>query len=84
MSAAAAATRYHTAAAWLCTAKHLSCGELLHTTLSFNLMVKKNFETGEHLAKLQAKRFIVSYAPIALDFRPQTRKTRSISKITCM
>jgi len=55
MSAAAAATRYHTAAAWLCTAKHLSCGELLQYNVIIQFDGEKNCETGEHLAKLQAK-----------------------------
>ena len=39
---------------------------------------------GEHLAKLQAKWLIMSYAPFALDFCPQRFRTRRISKITCV
>jgi len=42
------------------------------------------FKIGEHLAKLQAKWLIVSYAPFALDFCPQRCRTRWISKITCL
>jgi len=34
---------------------------------------KRIFETGEHLAKLQAKWLIVSYAPFALHVCPQRR-----------
>ena len=41
------------------------------TNLSFYLQVNFFFQIGEHLAKLQAKWFIVSYAQFALDFCPQ-------------
>ena len=51
--------------------------------LSFNLLLKKNL-IGEHLAKLQAKWLIASYAPLASDFCPQRCSTRQISKITCV
>jgi len=40
------------------------------TNLSFNLLVKEFVKIGEHLAKLQAKRLIVLYAPFTLDFCP--------------
>jgi len=42
------------------------------------------FKIGEHLAKLQAKRLIVSYNPFTLDVCPQRFTTRQISKITCV
>jgi len=43
-------------------ATHLRCGEIfsshIFTNLLLSLQVKKTFEIGEHLAKLQARRWI--------------------------
>ena len=66
------------------TAKHLSCDELLHYKFIVQFAGKRIFKIGENLAKLQAKWLIVSYAPLARDFCPQRRRTRRISKITCV
>ena len=48
------------------TAKHLSYDELLHYKLISNYAGERIFKIREHLAKLQAKWLIVSYAPFAL------------------
>jgi len=53
------------------------------TNMSLSLLVKK-IKIGEHLAKLQAKWLIVSYAPFTLDVCPQSCRTRRISKIICL
>ena len=53
------------------------------TNVSLNLLVKY-FLIAEHLPKLQAKWWIVSYASFTLDFCPQRCRTRRISKITCV
>jgi len=45
---------------------------------------KRIFKIGEHLAKLQAKWLIESYAPFALDFCPQRCRSRRITKRTCV
>ena len=66
------------------TAKHLSCDGLLHYEVIIQIAGEKIFKIGEHLVKLQAKWLIVSYAPFALDFCPQRRRTRQINKITCV
>jgi len=50
------------------TAKHLSCDGLLHYKFITQFAGKKIFLIGEHLAKLLAKWFIVSYLPFALGF----------------
>ena len=42
------------------------------------------FKIDEHLAKLQAKWLIVSYAPFALHFCPRKCRSCQISKITCV
>jgi len=64
------------------TAKHLSYDGLLHYKFAIHCEGERNFKIGEHLAKLQAKWLIVSYAAFALDFCPQRCRTRWISKIT--
>jgi len=64
------------------TAKHLRCDRLLHYKFIVQFGGRRIFKIGEHLAKLQAKRLIVTYAPFALDFCPQKCRTRWISKIT--
>ena len=66
------------------TATHLSYDGLLHYKFVIHCAGKKFVKIGEHLAKLQAKWLIVSYAPFALDFCSQICRTRWISKITCL
>ena len=61
------------------TTKQLSCDGLLHCKFISQFGGERIFKIGEHLAKLQAKRLIVSYAPFALDFCPQKCRTRWIS-----
>jgi len=53
------------------TAKHFSYDGLLHYKFIVLFAGEFFFQIGEHLAKLQAKWFIVSYAQFALDFCPQ-------------
>jgi len=48
------------------TAKHLSYDRLLHYKFVNHCVGERIFKIREHLAKLQAKRLIVSYAPFAL------------------
>ena len=60
-------------------AKHLSCDRLLHYVYITECAGERNFETGKHLAKLQAKWLIVSYTQFALDVCPQRCRTRQIS-----
>ena len=48
------------------TAKQLSCDELLYCKFINQFAGEIILKIGEHLAKLQAKRLIVSYAPFAL------------------
>ena len=52
------------------TAKQLSFDKLLHCKFINQFAGERIFKIGEHLAKLQAKWLIVSYAPFALDFCP--------------
>jgi len=66
------------------TAKHISYDGLLHYKFVVHCAGERIFKIGEHLAKLQAKWLIVSYAPFALDLCPQRCRTRWISKITCL
>ena len=49
--------------------------------LRFKIAGEKNVKTGEHLAKLQAKRLTALFG---LHFCPQNCGTRHISKITCV
>jgi len=53
------------------TAKQLNCDGLLHCKFINQFAGERIFKIGEHLAKLQAKWLIVSYAPFTLDFCPQ-------------
>jgi len=62
------------------TAKHLSCGELLHYKFLIQSAGEKKFKICKHLSKLQAKWLIASYAPFALDFCYQRCRTLQISK----
>jgi len=48
------------------TAKHLSYDGLLYYRFVSHCAGKRIFKIREHLAKLQAKWLIVSYAPVAL------------------
>ena len=64
--------------------KHLSCDALLHYKYVIQFTGERIYKIVEHLAKLQAKWFIVSYATFALNVCPQRCRTRQISKITCM
>jgi len=52
------------------TAKQLSCDKLLYCEFIIQFAGERILKIGEHLAKFQAKRLIVSYAPFALDFCP--------------
>ena len=52
------------------TAKHLSYDGLLHYKFFSHCAGKRIFKIREHLAKLQAKWLIVSYAPFALASTP--------------
>ena len=49
------------------TAKHLSYDVLLHYKFVSHCAGEKFFKISEHLAQLQAKWLIVSYAPFALS-----------------
>jgi len=62
------------------TAKHLSCGELLHYKFIIQSAGEKKFKICKHLSKLQTKWLIASYAPFALDFCYQRCRTLQISK----
>jgi len=64
--------------------KHLSCDGLLHYKYVIQFAVERIVKIGEHLAKLQAIRLIVSYNPFTLDVCPQRFRTHQISKITCV
>ena len=66
------------------TAKSLMYDELLHYEFIIHCAGERIFKICEHLAKLQGKWLIVSYAPFALDFCPERCRTRWISKITCL
>ena len=66
------------------TAMHLSYDGLLHYKFVNHCAGERIFKVDEHLAKIQAKWLIVSYAPFALDICPQRCRTRWISKITCL
>jgi len=52
------------------TATNLKCDELLYYTFIIHSAGERNFNIGEHLAKLQAKWLIVSYTPFTLHFCP--------------
>ena len=62
-------------------AKHLSSDGLLYYKCITQLDILKTFTIREHLAKLQAKWFIVSYIPFAVHFCPQRCRICQISKI---
>jgi len=62
------------------TTKHLSCDGLLHYKFITQFARGGIFKIGEHLAKLQVKRLIVSCVPFSLDFCPQRCGTRRISE----
>jgi len=51
-------------------AKHLRCDELFYYTFITQSADERIFKIGEHLAKLQAKWLIVSYALFALNVCP--------------
>ena len=51
--------------------KHLRNDELLYYAFIIQSASERIFRIGEHLAKLQAKWFIVSCTPFALHFCPQ-------------
>ena len=48
------------------------CDELLYYTFITQSSGERIFKIGEHLAKLQAKWLIVSYAPFALNVCPNS------------
>ena len=58
------------------TAERLSFDGLLQYKFITQFDCERIFKIGEHLAKLQAKWLIASYAPFALDFCPQRCRTR--------
>jgi len=60
-------------------AKNLSCDELLYYAFIIHSAGERIFKIGEHLAKLQAKWFTVSYTLFALHFFPQRCRSRQIS-----
>ena len=62
------------------TTKHLSCDGLLHYKFTTQFARGGIFKIGEHLAKLQVKRLIVSCVPFSLDFCPQRCRSRRISE----
>jgi len=62
-------------------AKHLSWDGLLRYKFIIQIAGKRNSKIGEHMAKLQAKWLIASYAPFALHL-PKSHRTRLINKIT--
>jgi len=53
-------------------AKYLRCDGSLYYTFIIQSAGERIFKISEHLAKLQAKWLIVSCAPFALHFFPQT------------
>ena len=59
-------------------ARHLRYDELLHYKFVNHCAGERIFKIREHLAKLQAKWLIVSYAPFALRLCPQRCRTRWI------
>ena len=61
--------------------KHLCWDGLLYYKFIIQFANKRIFKIGEHLAKLQAKWLIASFA---LHFWPQRRRIRHVSKITCV
>ena len=52
-------------------AKNLRCDELLYYIFIIQSTGERTYKTGEHLAKLHVKWFIVSCATFALHFCPQ-------------
>jgi len=56
---------------------------LLYYKFIIQFVGERNLKIGEHLAKLQTKWLIVSFAPFALHFFPEGCQTRHISRITC-
>jgi len=65
-------------------AKHLSWDGFLHYKCITQFASERIFKIDKHLAKLQAKWLIVSYAPFALLFCPQRCRTCPTNKITCV
>jgi len=63
-------------------AKHLSWDGLFHYIFITQFAGERIFKIDKHLAKLQAKWLIVSYAPFARHFCPQRCRICQISKIT--
>jgi len=65
-------------------AKNSRNDEFLYYTFIIQSASERIFKIGEHLAKLQAKWWIVSCALFVLHFCPQTCWSRQISWITCV
>jgi len=65
-------------------ANHLSWGGFLHDKFIIQFPGERIFKIDEHLAKLQTKWLIVSYAPFALHFCPQRCRSCQICEITCV
>ena len=63
-------------------AKHFSWDGLLHYRFIIQFAGERICEIGEHLAKLQAKWLIVSFALFAKHFCPKRCTSRQISTIT--
>jgi len=60
-------------------AKNFRCDDLLYYTFITYFSSERIFKIGEHLAKLRAKSFTVSYTPFALHFCHQRCRSRQIS-----
>ena len=55
--------------------KHVSFDGLLRYKYVIQFAGEKNFKIAEHVAKLQAKWLIMSYAAFVLDFCPRRCRT---------
>jgi len=60
-------------------AKNERCNELLYYTFMTHSAGERIFKIGEHLVKLQARWFAVSYTPFAFHFCPQRCRSRQVS-----
>jgi len=60
-------------------AKNERCNALLYYTFITHSAGERIFKIGEHLVKLQARWFAVSYTPFAFHFCPQRCRSRQVS-----
>ena len=65
-------------------AKHLSCAGLLHYKFFIQFAGERIFQIGEHLAKLEAKWLIVSYAQFVLDLSSKMQNSPDKQNNLCM